>query len=195
MIIPSKILHYYSRSDYPFSNLCDLEPDALASVLDMLNRRKVEQPGFKRVFGSAYMEFRRRTEAKMRKLFVQRGGKPERMSPHYFILGDCPWFAGLYPDTATIELDWQSLPREVVSFTYPDSFIAMRFVPDYGLPEEPLQPYHDKVFLTDEIEDVVAIYGLPDGGAGEAYEGYQTRKFEKYIEAQIWSDTPVAAYL
>ncbi|SPJ26146.1 hypothetical protein [Palleronia abyssalis] len=192
MELPDTITHYHSRSDRPFQNLSDLPPDALAEVLAALKRRKARDPAFRRVFGGRYMEFRRRTEDKMRTLFEARGGKPDRRSPHYFVLGDCPWFAGLYPDTGTVTLDWRSLPRAQASFTYPDSFVAMRLGPEYGLPPEPVQPYHDRVFFLDELAEVVAAHGLPDGAADADYEGYHARRFETYIEVQVWADHPVA---
>lgn len=195
MSLPVEITHYHSRSDRPFQNLSDLEPDKLTEVLDRLKQRKAGNPDFKRVFGGRYMDFRRRTEDKLRDLFEARGGKPERRSPHYFVLGECAWFSGLYPDPEVVTLDWRVLAREVASFTYPDSFVSMRLGPEYGLPPDPLKPYHERVFFLDELADVVAEHGLPDGSADEQYEGYEKREFEKYIEVQVWSDSPVAAIL
>lgn len=195
MNLPKHITHYFSSLDRPFQNLCDLDPDGLAATLARLKERKIADPSFKRVFGKAYMDFRRRTETKLRDLFVSRGGKPERKSPHYFLLGDCEWFAGLYPDPKSVMLDWQALPREIASFTYPDSFVSMRLGPDFGLPPEPLQPYHERAFFLDELAGVVAEHGLPDGGLDDDYAGYHKRKFEKYIEVQVWADGPVAEHL
>jgi len=195
MTLPDNITHYYSCLDRPFRNLSDLTAGELALVLEKLNERKAKNPAFKRVFGKRYMDFRRRTEAKLRGLFQARGGKPEKQSPHYFVLGDCEWFSGLYPDPGTVKLDWRSLPIEAASFTYPDSFVSMRLGQDYGLPPEPLQPYHERVFLLDELADVVARHGMPDGSRDETYSGYHKRKFEKYIEVQVWTDGPVLDYL
>ncbi|MBD8890824.1 hypothetical protein [Roseibium litorale] len=195
MTVPGEITHYFSRSDRPFRNLGDLEEQDAAKVIDALQKRRLNNPGFKRVFGRTYLDFRQRTEARMREIFAANGGKPERRSPHYFVLGTCDWFADLYPDTGTVSLDWRELPREIASFTYPDSFISMRFGEEYGLPHMPLEPYHEKVFFLDELESVVERYGLPDGSKDETYEGYHTRKFEKYIEVQVWSDKPVSEHL
>lgn len=195
MNLPSNITHYYSRMDRPFLNLSDLHDDELVVVLEKLKQRKADNPAFKRMFGKVYMDFRRRTETKLRDLFEARGGKPERRSPHYFVLGECEWFSGLYPDTETVTLDWGSLSREIASFTYPDSFVSMRLGPDYGLPPEPLQPYHEQAFFLDELAEVVAEYGMPDGGTDDGYTDYHKRKFEKYIEVQVWADTPVEAHL
>ncbi|WP_234033015.1 hypothetical protein [Erythrobacter rubeus] len=189
------ITHYHSQTDLPFQNLSELGGDELVQVLERLNRRKADNPSFRRVFGKRYMDLRRKTEAKLRDLFIARGGKPERQSPHYFVLGECAWFSGLYPDPATVTLDWRSLPRDQACFTYPDSFVSMRLGAEFGLPAEPAQPYHEKAFFLDELFDVVAEHGLPDGATDDDYEGYHKRKFEKYIEVQVWSDRPVAAFL
>ncbi len=195
MHLPDFVTHYHSRIDRPFLNLCDLQLNDLDEVLAKLKQRKADDPNYKRVFGKRYMDFRRKTETKLRHLFEERGGKPERQSPHYFVLGACPWFSELYPDAETVQLDWRTLPRETTSFTYPDSFVSMRLGPNFGLPPEPLQPYHEHVFFMDELADTVAVHGLPDGSADEDYDGYHHRKFEKYIEVQLWSDGPVTAYL
>lgn len=195
MAVPKHITHYYSLTDRPFQNLSELDPEALSQTLANLRRRKAENQAFKRVFGSAYMDFRRKTETKLRHLFEARGGRPKRRSPHYFVLGECDWFAGLYPDPGAVTLDWRTLPQESTSFTYPDSFISMRFGPEFGLPDEPPQPYHEKVFFLDELSDVVAKYGLPNGNAEDDYTDYHTRKFEKYVEIQLWTDDPVLDFL
>ncbi|SHM62040.1 hypothetical protein [Roseibium suaedae] len=195
MIVPSHITHYYSRAQGPLRNLSDLSEAQAADVIADLAQRRLEDPAFKRVFGRTYMELRRRTEDRLRALFVSGGGKPERSSPHYFVLGSCDWFAGLYPDTGVVSLDWRDLPQETTSFTYPDSFISMRLGEPYGLPPVPLQDYHEKVFRLEQLDEMVAAHGLPEGGRDTGYQGYHTRPFEKYIEVQIWSDGPVSAYL
>lgn len=193
--LPTQITHYYSRSDRPFQNLSDLQGAELDATLLALKERAERDPRYARVFGKCYMEFRQRTEAKLRTLFVERGGAPVRQAPHNFTLGECAWFSGLYPDTATVKLDWRLLPRDVASFTYPDSFVAMRLGPEFGLPPEPRRPYHERVFFLDELSGILADYGLPDGRAEQDYSGYHKRDFEKYIEVQIWSDEPVQNYL
>jgi hypothetical protein len=40
-------------------------------------------------------------------------------------------------------------------------------LPDYGWPPEPLQPCHERMFFVDELADVVAEHGLPDGNVDE----------------------------
>lgn len=193
--LPDLVTHYHSRLDPPFLNLSDLPLGHLDDVIEQLKQRKADNPEYKRVFGKRYMDFRKQTESKLRQLFEERGGKPERQSPHYFVLGECPWFSGLYPDAAMVQLDWRTLPAEQTSFTYPDSFVSMRLGPKYGLAPEPPQPYHERIFFMDELAIIAAKHGLPDSSIDGDYEGYQNRKFEKYIEVQLWSDEPVKQYL
>lgn len=195
MHLPDFVTHYHSRLDPPFLNLSDLSLDQLDEVIEQLKQRKADNPNYKRVFGKRYMDFRKQTESKLRQLFEERGGKPERQSPHYFVLGECPWFSELYPDAEMVQLDWRKLPAKQTSFTYPDSFVSMRLGPNYGLPSEPPQPYHERVFFMDELTEIVAEHGLPDGSVDEDYDGYQRRKFEKYIEVQLWADEPIKQYL
>lgn len=195
MHLPNLVTHYHSRLDRPFLNLSDLPSDELEEVVEKLQQRKSDDPNYKRVFGRRYMDFRKETETKLRRLFEERGGEPERQSPHYFVLGECPWFSDLYPDAETVQLDWRTLPKGLTSFTYPDSFVSMRLGQKYGLPPEPLQPYHERVFFMRELAEIVAKHGLPDGSADEDYNGYHNRRFEKYIEVQLWADGPVTEFL
>lgn len=192
--VPDFATHYYHPDDQPFRNLSDLEPNELKGVLNKLNSRKKHDAANKRVFGSRYMQFRYETETKLRELFVERGGEPEREHPHYFVLGECDWFSGLYSNSRMVQLALGGLNEKIVSFTYPDSFIAMRLGEKYGLPAHPLEPYHNKVFLLQELEPIVKRFGLPDGSDG-GYDDYHTRKFEKYIEIQVWSDQPISGFL
>jgi hypothetical protein len=140
------------------------------------------------------MELRQRTEARLRRLFMAAGGRPERSSPHYFVLGSSRWFEGLATNTQQVVLELARMPAAVTSCTYPDSFTAMGFGPDYGLPSGP-QPYHDRVFSLADLPALIARYGLPDDVPDQDYEGYQQRPFEKYVEVQLWSDEPVLEFL
>jgi len=82
------------------------------------------------------------------------------VAPHYFILGSSEWYRGLSNDMEEIRLPLSSLPATVTSFTYPDSFTAMGFGADFGIPYEP-RDYHGKVFLLDELDEVIGKHGLP----------------------------------
>lgn len=186
--MPAFATHYHLADKPPFLNLSDLTKTELAVVMRDLDDRRVNS-GLKRVFGRRYMELRALTEARLHELFLEAGGRPIRRSPHYFVLGSSEWYRGLSPDTREVVIALEELPSEVTSFTYPDSFTAMEFGPRFKLPQEP-RPYHGHVYRLEQLPDVVAQYGLPDD-RDTAYEDYQHRPFEKYIEIQVWSDEPV----
>lgn len=152
--VPDFATHYYHPNDAPFKNLSDLGQAELTDVLENLKCRRKAEPANIRVFGPVYMQFRAETEAKMRALFMERGEGPERAHPHYFALGECDWFAGLYPANHEVRIRLEGLNPKVVSFTYPDSFVAMRLGGKYGLPAEPLEPYHNRVFLLSELKSM-----------------------------------------
>lgn len=186
LIVPAFATHYFVTGRQPFLNLSDLGAHELEAVLDQLNEER-DAGRSHRVFGSKYMELRRRTEAKMRRLFVDRGGHVERDSPHYFVLGESAWFAALSPSMQSVRVDLVDLPSQSTSVTYPDSFVSMRCGIDFGLPDFE-QPYHEQVFSLDELPGLVADYGLPDDEADGDYQGYEFRKLEKFIEIQVWTD-------
>jgi hypothetical protein len=189
-LIPDFVTHYHLRSRSPFLNLSDLPPGRLEEVLGDLNRERTDGVSA-RVFGRRYMDLRRRTEALLRTLFVEAGGRPERATPHYFVLGASSWFEGLAPEMAALVVRLADLPTELTSLTRPDSFTSMGLGPDYGLPQED-RPYHGRVFRLEDLAGLVSTYGLPSDE--ETYDDYHLRPFEKYIEVQLWSDRPLAAY-
>jgi hypothetical protein len=192
-MVPSYATHYHLAGRAPFLNLSDLSPADLEAALAGLEQGR-RASGSQRVFGRRYMELRRRTEARLHELFVAAGGQPERSSPHYFVLGSSRWFEGLATGMQQVVLDLTRMPAAVTSCTYPDSFAAMGFAPDYGLPREP-RPYHGRVFSLTDLPSLIARHGLPHDVPDADYDGYQQRPFEKYIEVQLWSDEPVAEFL
>jgi len=190
--IPDYATHYHVGARPPFLNLSDLSDEELDPVLAALGAERAAGRS-SRVFGRHYMELRRRTEDKLRRLFVEGGGAPSRRAPHYFVLGASKWYEGLAGGMEAVVVKLADLPPDATSVTYPDSFTAMGQGADLGLHHEP-RPYHDTVFRLGHLPDLVARYGLPVDEAG-GYEGYAHQPFEKYIEIQLWTDEPVAAHL
>ena len=192
--VPDFATHYYDARCRPFQNLSDLDESALDEILRDLNQSSRTDEAYKRTYGPRYMDMRRRTETRLRDLFAARGGVIERPSPHYFCLGECRWFAGLYPDTRAIQIDLEDLPPLSTSVTYPDSFVAMALSREFGIPQEP-KPYHERVFLLSEIPSLAERWGLPDPQMDVEYDGYHKRPFEIFVEIQVWSDDPVSGFL
>jgi hypothetical protein len=140
------------------------------------------------------MDLRRLTEARLRELFIAAGGKPERPTPHYFVLGDSPWYEGLAEKMEHVQLPLAALPPDQASITYPDSFTAMGFGTQSGLGQQP-RPYHGRVFRLDELAGLIEQFGTPAPSRDGGYQTWTTWPAEPYIEVQLWSDEPISAYL
>jgi hypothetical protein len=190
-MVPDIVTHYHRAARPPFLNLSDLSPSELQDVIGWLQAERTAGLSA-RVFGPRYMDFRSRTEEKLRSLFLDAGGRPERLVPHYFVLGTSAWYEGLSDDMVSVVLPLADLPTDVTSVTYPDSFTAMGLAPDYGLPYES-RPYHGRVYRLEQLPELIGTYGLPvDEHPGTSgYHGYHNRIFEKYVEVQLWSDGPL----
>lgn len=172
------ITHYYPAEDPPFRNLSDAHEEDLRAILNALAARR--SAGSKRVFGRRYMQFRRQTEEKMRRLFIAAGGRPERKAPHYFILGTSEWLANLYPETRQIRLSLNDLDPNTTSITYPDSVVSMRLGAAFGLPVDPVCPYHEQVFQLSELDNIIKKYGMPtDVSDDDEYTDYHLKEFER----------------
>jgi hypothetical protein len=153
--LPEFVTHYYLAGRRPFLSLSELSDAELAEVLADL--RTLRQAGKQhRPFGPRYIDLRRRTEARMRELFAAAGGNPERPAPHYFVLGDSPWFAGLAKNMNRVQLPLSALPPRQTSITYPDSLTAMELGTEFGLSQQP-RPYHGRVFLLSDLQGLVAV--------------------------------------
>jgi hypothetical protein len=192
--LPGFVTHYYLPGRQPFLSLSGLGDAELAAVLADLGalRRAGKQH---RPFGPRYMELRRRTEVRLHEMFVAAGGRPERPWPHYFVLGDSPWYAGLAENMQSIQLPLSALPPGQTTITYPDSFTAMGLGTDLGLGQPP-RPCHGCVFLLGEVPGLVEEIGMPDPSSwGGRYQTWTTWPADAYIEVQLWSDEPIRAYL
>jgi len=175
MIVPDFLTHYYEHSAGPFSNLSMLPPEQAEQILEEIRRNGNR---FASQRSSDYLKKRLALEDKIRKLFEEKGGQPKLKRPHYFILGTCSWLKGWYVDGQEVQIKLTSIPESCVSFTYGDSFPAMNV--------QDGKTYRGQVYAVSELEEVVKRYGLPqewnpDGSGGP----------ERYIEAQVWDDTPL----
>jgi hypothetical protein len=173
--IPGFLAHYYEAIQGPFRSLSTLSPGEAERVMESIRRTGV-------IFASQrppdYLAVRRELEQTIRARFVARGGQPLRITPHYMIVGTCPWLQRWYQDGREVRVLLAAFDPATVSLTYGDSFPAMRL--DDG------RPYRRQVYRLDELPDLIERYGLPqawnpDGALGP----------ERYIEAQVWADKPL----
>lgn len=187
--VPDRVRHYHRAARPPFLNLGDVPETARPELLRRLSAPD-EHAASHRRFGSRYLALRTGTEAALRELFVQAGGRPERTAPHYFVLGSSAWFANLYSDVAAVTLPLTALPVEVTSITWVDSISALALGEPLGVPAPP--PAHrQKVYRLDDLPDLVARYGLPGDDPPHSYDGHQRQPLTSYVEVQLWSDEPV----
>ena len=185
-VLPNCVTNYYVPHRRPFLNLSDLSDAGWEAARATLES---ERAGGKtsRMFGRRYLELRRATEQKLRSLFVEAGGIPERAAPHYFVLGSSEWFRGLSPGMREVVIPLEDLPEASTSMTIPDSMTAMALGPAFGLPYE-ARPCHERAFRLSEFKRTVHEFGIPEDGPKE-YADHQHRIFEKYIEVLVWSDS------
>jgi hypothetical protein len=180
--LPDVLTHYYR--DRPFHSLSDLEDEAIAGVLEEIaGRRELEF----RLTREEYLPRRRQIESEMRAQFVELGGRPVRESPHYAILGTF----SLYED----DPGWRSVSAPLnavasdVTFTFTDSFFVFSERNLRGVAIPP-RPYYGRVYRLDDLDELVRAFGLP----GERWRHEADRRFDVYVEAQIWDDAPLAAF-
>lgn len=177
--LPDYLSHYYERVHGPFLSLTHLPVAQAETQLENIRRAGV-------VFASKraedYLSIRRELEERVRELFIIKGGKPKIESPHYMILGSCPWLLAWYQDGCEIRVPLENFDSRMVSFTYGDTFPAMRY-PDG-------KPYRGQVYTLNELPDLIREFGLPQDWNPDGTLGP-----DRYIEAQVWENAPVQSYL
>ncbi len=175
-LIPDFLTHYYEASRGPFRSLSTLTPGEAERVMDCIR----QAGGFASQRSSDYLGIRRELEQRIRELFVERGGQPRRTTPHYLIVGACPWVQTWYLDGREVRVPLSVFDPAVVSLTYGDSFPAMRYGDG--------QPWCGRVFTLADLPDLVSRYGLPQVVNPDGVRGP-----DRYIEAQVWDDTALRA--
>jgi hypothetical protein len=173
--LPGFLCHYFEAASGPFRSLSDLPIPEAEAVQEQIRK---DSNRFASRRSADYLSIRRGLEDQIRQLFIAKGGEPVRTTPHYMILGDCPWLQTWYVEGCEIRIALECFNPSAVSFTYGDSFPAMRF--NDG------RPYRGQVYTIHELPELVCCHGLPqiwnsDGKLGP----------ERYIEAQVWEDEPV----
>lgn len=177
-MLPQILSHYYDKATGPFRNLSDLPADEAEQVLAALRESGI---GFASKRSLDYLTIRRQLEAQVRQLFIDKGGKPMRLHPHSMILGTSTWLKSWYADGQELCIPLVEFDPMSVSFTYGDLFPAMRY--------QDGKVYRGKVYMMDELETLIATYGLPQEWNPDGQFGP-----ERYIEAQVWDDRPLQAY-
>ena len=177
--IPDFLSHTYEAANGPFRSLTRMTAGDDERLLARIRQRGD-------VFASRrtpdYLRIRRELEARVRALFTAAGGQPVLAQPHYMILGTCPWMKTWYVDGRELRVPLAHFPTEVVSFTYGDTFPAMRFNDGKAT--------RGRIYRLEQLTQLIADFGLPQEVNPEGAVGP-----DRYIEAQIWDDAPLRPYL
>jgi hypothetical protein len=174
-LIPDFLSHYYEAAQGPFRSLSIHGPEEAERILDEIRRAG-------KTFASQrqedYLAIRRELEQTIRDRFMAKGGQPRRATPHYMIVGACPWVKTWYVEGREVRVPLAAFDPEAISLTYGDSFPAMRFKDG--------KPYRGQVYTMDELPELIRLYGLP-----QAWNPDGARGPDRYIEAQVWDDEPL----
>jgi hypothetical protein len=183
--MPMMLIHYHHRNDAPFQNLSSLtEEEALNVITNLRDRTGAVYRRFKNP--KQYLKQRREAESWVRQEFIKKGGQPVSVYPHYFAIERARWIeAGYNEENLAVQFPVSAFQPEQVSFTYPDSMISYWLINQadqvFYRPE-----YHGQVFTLSEINKVVDAFGIP----AEEWRTEETRKYDLFIEAQVWVSIP-----
>ncbi|MCK0473177.1 hypothetical protein [Halalkalibacter sp. APA_J-10(15)] len=169
------LYHYYERNTGPLKNLSELDSNDAERIFKKLQK---ENTTFAAKRPANYLIIRRELEEKIRELFINKGGEPKKGFPHYFIFGECPWVKEWFQDGMEVKIPLKKFDPKTISFTYGDSFPAMRF--------QDGKPYRGQVYTLEEISKIIKLYGLPQEWNKDGKYGP-----ERYIEVQVWDDEPL----
>ncbi len=184
-VVSEVLTHYYRPFSEPLLSLSELSEDRRSIVLAGVAEH---EPLPLRLTRPDYFEKRRWLEEAMRTRFLEKGGRPIRVHPHYFVLGE---FSHWETDgSKKVQIPLSGVPEDCVSFTLTDSFFNYRGTNLRGVPI-PTRPYHGTLFLREEMHDQLVAHRLP----AEDWDSNPDRQFEVYVEAQLWSDEPVLSKL
>ena len=168
--------HYFEKANGPLLNLSKLPLDEAGEVME---RIRAENKAFAAKRDDGYLRRRKELETLARKLFIEKKGKPRSSYPHYFVIGECKWLESWYKEPGHIKIPIESVPPEIVSFTYGDMFPIFSDKPNKCDGKE----YRRSLYTFGEILELIDKYGLPQNWNANGECGP-----ERYIEAHIWNE-------
>lgn len=175
------LTHYYHRNDKPFQTLSSLVDNEALNIMSNLGKRT----------GTVYDRFnnpqkywrqRLETESWLRQEFVRKGGIPISLHPLYFVVGRAVWIEeGFNRQSSIIQIPLTAFNHKQISFTYSDSMISY-WLKNQTEREFYHSEYHGQVFTISEIRQIIDEFGVPN----QEWRTDKTRKYDIFIEAQVW---------
>ncbi|MBI1282182.1 MAG: hypothetical protein GC179_28910 [Anaerolineaceae bacterium] len=178
-VVPKVLSHYYEKANGPFRSLSDLPREQAEQMMAAI-RKAGNSFASKR--SSNYLAVRAELEARVRQLFIEKGGQPQRLHPHSMILGKSAWLKSWYQNGQEICIPLAQFDPNSVSFTYGDLFPAMRY--------QDGKSYRGRVYVLSELEALIGQFGLPQDWNDDGLLGP-----DRYIEAQVWDDQPLQSFI
>ncbi|WP_315673826.1 hypothetical protein [Clostridium sp. 19966] len=175
------LYHYFEKSVGPFRNLSDLSMDEAKLVIENIRESRSDTYAAKR--DENYMKRRAAYEELARKLFIEKGGKPERKAPHYMVVEECDWLKSWYKHGSFVKIPIEEFDLSKISFTYGDMHPTFSPIVNDG------KEYRKKLYNYEEILKIIEKYGLPQYWNADGKFGP-----ERYIEVQVWSDEVIKKY-
>ena len=174
------LYHYFEKSKGPLLSLSALPMEKAVGIQSCIVS---ENKTFAANRNEKYLPRRKELEGLVYKLFVEKGGKPEKETPHYFVIGECPWLATWYEEADFIKIPVSDFDLQTVSFTYGDTF------PTFSPNVTDGMEYRSTVYTFEEILKIIGKYGMPQ-------EKWDKSVFAQpcYVEAQVLSDEPALRY-
>ena len=175
------LYHYFDKTVGAFVSLSDLSLDEANIIINNIKKEKPNVMCAQRQ--PEYMERRQGFEEILKTEFIKKGGVIKRKSPHYMVIGHSPWLSTWFENSAFVKIAIEEFDLKTVSFTYGDSH------PTFSERVNDGKEYRKKLYTYDEILEVIKKYGLPQDWNNDGKYGP-----ERYVEAHIWSDTPIDKY-
>jgi hypothetical protein len=174
------LYHYFEKQKGPLLSLTALSHDEATAIQGKLVS---ENKTFAAQRNERYLLRRRELERLVYEQFIEKGGKPEKETPHYFVVGECPWLTTWYEQADYIKIPITEFNLRTISFTYGDTFPTFSPNVTDGL------EYRNTVYTYKEILKVIEKYGIPQ-------DKWVKPVFAQpcYVEAQVWSDEPALRY-
>ena len=176
------LYHFFDRRTGPFRSLTNISSEEAKAVIEKIREERPDSLCARR--DDQYVQKRRNCEAILRREFAAKGGLMEKDSPHYMVVEFSPWLSTWFEQSEYIRIPIEEFDLRTVSFTYGDS------MPTFSDRCADGKEYRKKLYTYEEILKVIEKYGLPQDWNDDGKFGP-----ERYIEAHVWSEMPVAKYI
>ncbi|MCR5368597.1 hypothetical protein [Eubacterium ruminantium] len=175
------LFHYYDKRSGPFRSLTMLSNDDALAILEKIKKERPNSFASQRDMN--YIVNRSNCEAIVRAKAKEKGIIMDIESPYYFVIGACDWLKSWYEYPEIISIPIGEFDTSKISFTYGDS------MPTFSPRVNDGKEYRKKVYTYEEILSIIEKYGLPQEWNVDGAKGP-----ERYIEAQVWTNSPVERY-